>query len=292
MKRWFQGRLEWMAGAPIFMLLISIATVQVGSSIAKDLYSAAGPITVAWLRLGAAAVILGGVTRPRLTGRSLTDWSWVAAYGACMAAMNVSFYLAIERIPVGMAVTLEFLGPLGVSVALSRRFRDVVWVGLAALGVALLGFSPGDLDPVGVLWALCAGALWAGYILLAGPTGRRWAGVDGVAVAFGIGFVGVTPLMLAAHAFPPPSVPVWLIGIAVGLFSSVVPYGIEMGVMRRIEPRIFGILMSLEPAVAAVAALVLLGETLRLVEVLAMACVVVASVGVVRTARASAVDAE
>lgn len=285
MKQWWRETLARLLGAPIVMLLISIATVQIGSSIAKDLYSAAAPLTVAWLRLGAAAVILGLVTRPRLTGRTAADWGWVTAYGACMAAMNVTFYLAIERIPVGMAVTLEFLGPLGVSVALSRRLRDLAWVGLAAIGVALLGFAPGDLDPVGVLGALAAGALWAGYILLAGPTGRRWAGVDGVAVAFWIGFLGVTPLMLAAGAFPAPSLHVWLVGAAVGLFSSVVPYGIEMGVMRRIEPRIFGILMSLEPAVAALAALLLLGETLRPVEILAMACVVAASIGVVRTAR-------
>lgn len=284
-KQWVRAGAARLSGAPIVMLLISIATVQIGSSIAKDLYSAAQPLTVAWLRLGAAALILGAVTRPRLTGRSASDWGWVAGYGACMAAMNVTFYFAIERIPVGMAVTLEFLGPLGVSVALSRRFRDLLWVGLAALGVALLGFSPGVLDPVGVAWALAAGALWAGYILLAGPTGRRWAGVDGVAVAFGIGFAGVTPLMLVAGAFPAPSLHVWLVGAAVGLFSSVVPYGIEMGVMRRIEPRIFGILMSLEPAVAALAALILLGETLRPVELVAMGCVVAASIGVVRSAR-------
>ncbi len=274
-----------LSAAPVVLLLISITTVQLGSSVAKDLYSLADPLSVAWLRLGAAAIILGLITRPKLTGRSASDWGWVVAYGVSMAAMNVTFYQAIERIPVGMAVTLEFLGPLGVSVALSRRLRDLIWVALAGVGVVLLGFSPGDLDPIGVLWALAAAALWGGYILLAGPTGRRWSGVDGVAVAFWVGFLGVTPIMLAAGAFPPPLVNVWLIGAAVGLLSSVIPYGIEMVVMRRIEPRIFGILMSLEPAVAALAALVLLGETLRPVEVVAMACVVAASIGVVRSSR-------
>lgn len=287
MRKRLRSGVARLSAAPIALLLISITTVQLGSSIAKDLYTLAAPLSVAWLRLGAAAIILGLLTRPKLTGRSKSDWGWVVGYGVSMAAMNVTFYEAIQRIPVGMAVTLEFLGPLGVSVALSRRWRDLVWVGLAGVGVALLGFSPGDLDPIGVLWALAAAALWAAYILLAGPTGRRWSGVDGVAVAFWVGFLGVTPIMLTLDAFPAPIAKVWLVGAAVGLLSSVIPYGIEMVVLRRIEPRIFGILMSLEPAVAALAALILLGETLRPVEVVAMACVVAASIGVVRTARRS-----
>ena len=143
----------------MLLVVVAIASVQLGSSLAKDLYTSAAPLSVAWLRLLGAAVALGLITRPRLTGRSASDWAWVVAYGLCLAGMNVTFYLAIERIPIGMAVTLEFLGPLGVSVALSRRARDLLWVGLAAAGVALLGFSPGGLDPVGVAWALCAAAL-------------------------------------------------------------------------------------------------------------------------------------
>lgn len=289
-EAWRRG-IGKVVAAPVVLLIISIVTVQIGSSIAKDLYTLTAPLSVAWLRLGAAAIILGLLTRPRLTGRSASDWAWVIGYGVSMAAMNVTFYEAIQRIPVGMAVTLEFLGPLGVSVALSRRWHDLIWVGLAGVGVVLLGASPGDLDPIGVLWALAAACLWAGYILLAGPTGRRWSGVDGVAVAFWIGFLGVTPIMLLAGAFPAPLAQVWLIGAAVGLLSSVIPYGIEMVVLRRIEPRIFGVLMSLEPAVAALAALMLLGETLRPIEMAAMACVVAASIGVVRTAGLSPADA-
>lgn len=128
--------------------------------------------------------------------------------------------------------------PLGVSVALSRRARDLLWVGLAAAGVALLGFSPGDLDPVGVAWSLCAAALWAGYILLAGPTGRRWSGVSGVAVAFWVGLIGLTPLVLALGLLPAPVPVVWGLGLTIGLLSSAIPYGLEMMALRRIEPRI------------------------------------------------------
>lgn len=276
---------QWLVASPVLLVLIAIVTVQVGSSVAKDLFSSVGPLTVTWLRLLSAAVVLGAVVRPRLRGRRAGDWGWVVGYGLVMAAMNLAFYLAIERIPIGMAVTLEFLGPLGVSVATSRRARDLLWVGLAAVGVALLGFVPGDLDPVGVLLALVAGGCWASYILLARPVGRAWEGVSGVSVAFWVGLVAITVPVAALGGWPPASALPWAQGLLVGLLASVVPYGLEMVALRRIEARIFGILMSLEPAAAALAALLLLGEQLRAVEVWAMACVVVASIGVVRSNR-------
>ncbi len=267
------------------LVLIAIVTVQLGSSFAKDLYTETTPLTVTWLRLLAGAVILAVVARPRLTGRAASDWGWVLGYGLAMAAMNLSFYLAIARIPIGMAVTLEFLGPLGVSVAGSRRARDFVWVGLAALGVALLGVTPGDLDAVGVGLALLAGALWGAYILLARPVGKRFDGVTGVTIALWAGLAAVTVPVVVLGAWPPAAPMPWLQGLFVGLLSSVIPYGLEMVALRRIEPRVFGILMSLEPAMASLAALVLLGEGLRAVEIVAMACVVVASIGVVVSSR-------
>ncbi len=272
-----------MAASPVLLVLIAIASVQVGSSLAKDLYSSAAPLSVVWLRLISAALMLGAFTRPRLRGRPASDWGWVAAYGLCLVGMNVSFYLAIERIGIGLAVTLEFLGPLAVSVAHSRRARDLVWVGLAAVGVVVLGFGPSTHDLVGIGLALLAASLWAGYILLAGPTGRRWAGVTGLTVGLWVGVLALTPVVLALGALPPLDARVWLIGILIGFASSVVPYGLEMVALRRIQPRVFGILMSLEPAAAALFAFLLLGETVGVAEIVAMGCVVAASIGVVRT---------
>lgn len=269
----------------VVLVLVAIASVQVGSSLAKDLYSVTTPLAVAWLRLAAAALILGLVARPRVRGRGRGEWAPVLAYGAAMAGMNVAFYLSIERIPIGMAVTVEFLGPLGVAVAASRRGRDLLWVALAAAGVVLLGFTPAQPDWFGVALAALAGGLWAAYILLAGRVGRHWPGVTGVTVATWVGAVGLTvPLLVLAQA-PVASADVWLRGALVGLLASVIPYGLEMVALRRIPPGVFGILMSLEPAAAALAALVILGESLHAVELAAMAFVITASIGATASAR-------
>lgn len=274
-----------LAASPVVLVLVAVVSVQIGSALAKDLYAHTGPLSVTWLRLTVGAVVLGIVARPRWRGRTPSDWGWVLGYGVAMAAMNLTFYLAIQRIPIGMAVTLEFLGPLGLSVALTRRARDVVWVGLAAAGIALLGVAPGELDPLGALFAVLAGACWAAYILLAGEVGRTWAGVTGVTMALWVGSAAMTVPVVALAAWPAGEPLPWLQGLAVGLLSSVVPYGFEMVALRRIEPRVFGILMSLEPAAASLFALLMLGETLLPWEIVAMACVVVASIGVVRSAR-------
>ena len=276
---------------PVALIGVAIASVQVGSSFAKDLFASAPPVAVAWLRLAGAAVILTAVARPRLAGRSAAQWRPVVAYGLAMVAMNTSFYYAIARIPIGLAVTFEFLGPLGVAIAASRRPRDYLWAGLAAAGVALLGFAPVGLDAAGVGLALLAGAFWAAYIVLAGPVGRAWSGVTGVTVATWIGAItlAVPALMAAAGASGggwAAQPRVWLLGLAVALMASVIPYGLEMVALRRIDRGVFGILMSLEPAVAALFAFLLLHEQLRPVELLAMACVIVASVGSTRSASA------
>ncbi|HOA89022.1 MAG TPA: EamA family transporter [Propioniciclava tarda] len=270
---------------PVLLVLVSIASVQLGSSFAKDLFSSAPPQTVAWLRLAFGALILTVIARPRLAGRTRGHWGIVFAYGLAMAVMNLVFYLAIQRIPIGMAVTLEFLGPLVVAIIGSRRVRDYLWAGLAFVGVAMLGFTPGDLDPLGIVLALLAGALWAGYIVLAGPTGRSWSGVTGVTVACWVGTFALAAPALASAPQWVTNPKVWLLGAVVGLLSSVVPYGLEMIALRTIDRGAFGILMSLEPAAAALFAFALLHEQLRPIELAAMACVIVASVGATRSAR-------
>lgn len=268
----------------VWLVVAGIVSVQFGAAIAKQLFPLVPPTAMVWLRLAASAVIFLAVVRPRLRGHSRSDWAVALAFGVVLMAMNWAFYQSFARIPLGIAVTIEFLGPLGVAVAGSRRRRDLLWVALAAAGVSLLGLSRTRLDPVGVLFALLAAAGWACYILLSARTGRRWPGVSGLAVASLVGAVVLaTPAVLEAGASL-LSPHVLLLGAAVGLLSSVIPYSLELTALRRIPPRVFGILMSLEPAVAALVALLLLAELLSPLQWAAMACVVVASVGSTRSA--------
>lgn len=267
---------------PVWLVLIAIAAVQLGAAFAKDLFATTTPTATAWLRLCFASLIFLTFARPRLRGRNVREWMVVAAYGVALAGMNWSIYASFSRIPIGVAVTVEFLGPLAVAVAGSRRPRDLIWVGLAAVGVAMLGLQPIEADWIGLGLALLAGALWAAYILLAGPTGRHFEGVSGVTVAslIGAGLLAVPALSLGVPVF---NQHVFVIALAVGLLSSVIPYGLEMVALRRMNPGLFGILMSLEPAAAGLFALLVLGEGLSVIECAAMACVVVASVGATRS---------
>ena len=267
---------------PVGLVLVGILSVQVGAAIAKGLFGEITPTAMVWLRLVTSALVLVAVARPRFTGRSRHDWLVVLGFGASLATMNWAIYQSFSRIPLGIAVTIEFIGPLTLAVLGSRHLRDLVWVLLAAAGVVLLGFHPADLDVVGVLCALLAGAAWAAYILLSASTGRRWAGFDGLAVASVVGAVGMTlPALLSAGSG------LWdgrvlLIGALVGLLSSVIPYSCELVALRSLRPAVFGILMSLEPAAAALAAIVVLGEHLSVLQWLAIACVVGASIGATR----------
>jgi inner membrane transporter RhtA len=210
------------------------------------------------------------------------------AFGVSLATMNWAIYQSFARIPLGIAVTIEFLGPLVVAVIGSRRPRDLVWVLLAGLGVALLGFTRSELTLSGVLFALLAATGWACYILLSAETGRRWSGVSGLAVASLVGAVGLAGPAVAEAGERLLDPRVLLLGVAVGLLSSVIPYSLELTALRRITPRVFGILMSLEPAAAALAAMLLLSEFLRWTQWLALVCVVLASVGATRTTRPEA----
>lgn len=272
-------------GAAVALVLLGITSVQLGAGFAKRLFADIEPNGVVWLRLATSAVVLLLWARPRLSGRTRADWLVAARYGACLGAMNWGIYQSFSRIPIGVAVTIEFVGPLVLAAIGFRRPRHLAWVGLAAVGVLLLGFERGHLDPVGVAYALLAGAAWAGYILSSAATGRRWAGIDGLAVASLVAVVLLTPLLLTVDGDDLLDQRVLLIGAAVGLLSSVVPYSAELAALRTLPAASFGVLMSLEPAAAALAGLVVVGEDLAPVQWLAIACVVIASVGATRATR-------
>ena len=265
-----------------WLVVAGIISVQFGAAIAKDLFTLVPPTAMVWLRLMTSAIVLLIMARPRLTGHSGRDWLIVLGFGVSLMIMNWSIYQSFARIPLGIAVTIEFLGPLAVAVVGSRRLIDLMWVVLAGGGVALLGLSRASLNFAGVGFALLAAVAWAGYILLSAQTGRRWPGLTGLAIASVVGAIVLAPpaILEAGSRMLDPTV--LALGVGVGLLSSVIPYSFELIALRRIPPRVFGILMSLEPAAAAIAGMLVLGEFLTLIQWLAMACVVIASIGATR----------
>jgi inner membrane transporter RhtA len=267
----------------VWLVISGIVSVQVGAAIAKDLFDLVPPTAMVWLRLITSAVILLLMARPRLAGHSGRDWLVALGFGVNLMTMNWAFYQSFARIPLGIAVTIEFLGPLTVAVIGSRRFLDLIWVALAGAGVALLGVSRASLTVAGVGFALLAALAWAFYILLSAQTGRRWPGISGLAIASMVGAVALAPPAIGEAGSTLLDPTVLALGLAVGLLGSVIPYSFELTALRRIPPRVFSILMSLEPAVAALAAMILLEEFLSWVQWLAMACVVMASIGATRT---------
>ena len=267
----------------IWLVVIGIVSVQAGAAIAKDLFGTISPTSMVFLRLVTSTLVLLAIARPSWRGRSRSDWLVVAGFGASLGLMNWGIYQSFARIPLGIAVTIEFIGPLTLAVLGSRRARDLVWVGLAALGVALLGFQPTDLDPVGVAFAVLAGAGWAAYILLSAQTGRRWPGFDGLAIASAFATLLLTAPAIVSGGTALLDPHVLLIGVLVGVLSSVIPYSCELVALRTLAPSVFGILMSLEPAAAALAAIVVLNELLSPIQWLAVVCVVIASVGATRS---------
>jgi inner membrane transporter RhtA len=268
--------------SPVWLVLAGIASVQLGAAVAKHLFGQVEPTAMVWLRLVTSSVVLLAWARPALRGRSRADWLTVVAFGVTLGAMNWSIYQAFARIPLGLAVTFEFAGPLVLAVVMSRRARDLAWVGLAAVGVALLGLEKTELDLAGVAFALAAGGAWAAYILLSAQTGRRWAGLDGLAMASVVATVMLTPVAVPSGGSDLVDPQILLLGAAVGLLSSVVPYSAELMALRTIRPDVFSILMSLEPAAAALAGIVVLQEFLTPVQWVAVGAVMVASVGATR----------
>ncbi len=265
------------------LVLGAIASVQFGSAIATSLFKTIGPGGAVLLRLVMASIVLVIIWRPSVRGRTRGEYLLAVAFGVVLAGMNLSFYTALHRIPLGIAVTFEFVGPLAVAVSGSRRAIDLLWVGLAAAGIiALARGSTHGLDTLGVFFALLAGAFWAGYILLNARVGRAFEGGAGLALAMCVASVVALPAgiieggtqVLALHSL--------LVGFVVGMLSSAIPYSFELEALRRIAAHVFGVLMSLEPAMAALAGLLVLGQGLSAREVVGIGLVVVASIGASR----------
>ena len=285
---------------PSVLVVTGIFSVQFGAGLAAKLFTQVPPAAVTGLRLwmSAAVMVLVGFRPLRnvVSGlahrRAWRDAAVAVAFGVTLAVMNFSIYQSFARIPLGISVTVEFLGPLGVAVASSRRVLDLLWVGLAGTGVVLLTRGGTSLSAgshgealIGLAFALLAGLAWAAYILLSRATGRLFPGSAGLAMAMVVAAIAITPVGVAAGhaALLRPSI--LLTGLAIGLLSSTVPYSLELEALRRIPARVFGIWMSLEPAAAALVGLVVLGQALAVREWLAIGCVMIACAGAARGAR-------
>ncbi|MEU9590325.1 DMT family transporter [Streptomyces sp. NPDC048219] len=275
---------RWGSLGPVGLVLAGGISVQFGAALAVSLMPRAGALGVVTLRLVVAAVVLLLVCRPRLRGHSRADWGTVVVFGIAMAGMNGLFYQAVDRIPLGPAVTLEVLGPLALSVFASRRAVNLVWAALALAGVFLLSGGGFDsLDPAGAAFALGAGVMWAAYIVFSARTGRRFPQADGLALAMAVGAVLFLPLGIAESGSKLIDPVTLALGAGVALLSSVLPYTLELLALRRLPAPTFAILMSLEPAIAATAGFLILDQALSAAQSAAIALVVAASMGAVRT---------
>ncbi|WP_211239467.1 EamA family transporter [Jiangella gansuensis] len=269
------------------LVLGGIFSLQIGAGLAKGLFDTLPPTAVVFLRLAFSAVALIAVThravRRSLRTASRRDVLLAVTFGLSLAMMNISIYESFSRIPLGIAVTIEFLGPLGVAVALSRRRLDLIWVGLAAVGVVLLARGGREgIDPVGVGFALLAAVGWATYILLGAKLGQRFPGSSGLTVASVVGAMAVLPIGLSTGGDSLWQADVLLLAAGIAVLSSVIPYSLELEALRRMPATVFGILMSLEPAVAALVGLVVLNEVLHAREWVAICLVVSACLGATR----------
>ena len=275
------------------LVVLGLACQEVGASVAVLLFPAAGPLGMVMLRLVFSAVLLMAIARPALRGRSRSDWTAVILFGLVLAVMNGLFYLALERLHLGVTVTIEVLGPLLLSVIVARRPVAWLWAALAFGGVVLLaGGGWQDLDLLGVLFALGAAASWAGYILASERVGRAFSKLEGLALAMVIGAVASLPFGVADAGAALLNPVTLALGAAVAVLSSAIPYALELSALRRLAASAFAILMSLAPAIATGAGLLLLGQVLTPLELAGIALVVIACIGAVRTVPRAAPPAE
>ncbi|HEY9771767.1 MAG TPA: EamA family transporter [Coleofasciculaceae cyanobacterium] len=268
---------------PTTLVLISIASTQLGSAIAKNIIQELGPTITVLLRVGLGAIALLLIQRPQLKGYTRADYLLLIVFGLEMAAMNLSFYAAIARIPLGVAVTLEFIGPLGVACANSRQILDLLWIFLAGVGIFLLAPLEGSsLDPIGVGLALLAAFFWGTYILLSARVGRVFANINAIALmsaALAVGTLGLLPLGILSPGLTKLEPRFLAAGLGLAILSSVIPYTFELEALKKLPIRVFGVLMSLEPAIATLLGWIILRERLEFQAIVAVALITLASVG-------------
>ena len=285
MRTWVADRRAAVRPPPApGLLLLAMVLFQIGSTVAKDMFSAVGPDATVFMRLtfGAAALLL--VWRPRLRGHTRQEYGLIGLYGLLLVVMYLAFFAALARLPLGVAVTVEFVGPLGVAVAGSRRRLDLLWAAFAAAGILLLApVGAGRVDPLGLALALLAGSAWAAYIPVAARLGRSFSGGTGVALAMTVSAVALIPVGVSAAGAVMRAPWVIVTGAAVGLLSTALPFSLELEALRRMPARVYGIMVSGEPVIAALAGFVVLHESLGVRAVCAVVLVTAASLGSART---------
>jgi inner membrane transporter RhtA len=272
---------------PPGLVLLAIIAIQVGAGLATHLFPVLGVEGTVAVRIILSALLLGIAARGRVRTFGqvfLRNWILLIAFGLCVATMNLFFYQAIGRIPLGAAVAIEFIGPLGLAALSSRRAIHFIWIAIAAFGIVLLSpVSGADLDTLGVIFALLAGTGWAFFILLAGRVGKRVPGNDGLAIAMMVAAIIMIPFVapVAVDLITDPLI--LLAGFGVALLSTTIPFTLEFQALKRLSARAYGVLISLEPAVAALVGAILLNERIGTQGMIAIACVVTAAIGITLT---------
>ena len=275
--------------SPLLLVLAATISVQFGAALAVTLFDRVGAVGSTFLRLALASLMLIAVSRPKIRGWTGAQYRLALAFGISLGVTNMFYYAALGRLPVAVTVTIEFLGPISVAAAYSRRWVEGLWVLLAAGGIVLMTApwsQTGSLDLVGVALALMAAAGWASYILLVARAGKVFSGRDVLTIAMVVAtaVAAVPGILDGGRMLLDPSV--LAVGAVVAILSMVIPFTFEFEALRRMPARVFGVLMSIEPAVAVVAGIVVLNQRLALRELIAIALVVIASIGVTRAAPA------
>lgn len=264
--------------------LLSMISVQGGASIAKRLFPSLGAAGTSSLRIAISAVILLFINRPSFRKLTLKQWKYCIAYGLCLTAMNLIFYYSIQRIPLGLGVTVEFIGPLALSLICSRRFSDIIWALLASLGILLIvPWNSNGIDLLGLILALIAGIFWALYIVVGGKISNVMEKRDAVSVGMCCAAVFIIPFGLISGDLMRLNGKLFLMGCGIAIFSSAIPFSLDLIALNKIPAKTFSILMSLQPALGAFSGLIFLGEILTLNQWFSVACVIAASVGAVVT---------